>query len=103
LLSVITVGSAVQIKCSRLSSVSTLITCRGYPDTRQVGVRITCNTSQYISLIEKDNISATEVAMNIENLVNNLESRKSEVFITTDVTKQLKMLVDSGEIGGKVF
>jgi hypothetical protein len=30
--------SAVQIKRSRLSSVSTLITCRGYPDTRQVGV-----------------------------------------------------------------
>jgi hypothetical protein len=34
--------------------------------------------------------------MNIENLLNNLESRKSEVFVTTDVTKQLKMLVDSG-------
>jgi hypothetical protein len=30
----------------------------------------------YISLFEKDNISATEVAMNIENLVNNLMSRK---------------------------
>jgi hypothetical protein len=41
----------------------------------------------YISLFEKDNISATEVAMNIENLVNNLESRKSEVFVTTDVKK----------------
>jgi hypothetical protein len=38
----ITVGNAVRIKRSRLSSVSTLITCRGYPDTRQVGVRITC-------------------------------------------------------------
>jgi hypothetical protein len=36
----------------------------------------------YISLIEKDNISGTEVAKNIENLVNNLESRKSEVFVT---------------------
>jgi hypothetical protein len=32
-ISVITVGNAVQIKRSRLSSVSTLITCRGYPDT----------------------------------------------------------------------
>jgi hypothetical protein len=51
-----------------------------------------------ISLTERDNISATEVSMNIENLVNNLESRKSGVFGTTDVTKQLKMLVDSGEI-----
>jgi hypothetical protein len=40
----------------------------------------TCN-----GLIEKNIISATEVAMNIENLVNNLESRKSEVFVTTDV------------------
>jgi hypothetical protein len=39
----------------------------------------------YISLIERDNISATEVAMNIENLVNNLESGKSEVFVNTDV------------------
>jgi hypothetical protein len=36
--------------------------------------------------------------MNIENFENNLESRKSEVFVTTDVKKQLKMLVDSGEI-----
>jgi hypothetical protein len=42
--------------------------------------------------------------MNIENLLNNLESRKSEVFVITDVTKQLKMLVDSGEIiEAKVF
>jgi hypothetical protein len=31
----------------------------------------------YITLIEKDKISATEVAMNIDSLVNNLESRKS--------------------------
>jgi hypothetical protein len=36
--------------------------------------------------------------MNIENLVNNLESRKSKVFGTTKVKKNLKMLVDSGEI-----
>jgi prefoldin subunit 5 len=50
-----------------------------------------------ISSIEKDNISATEVAVNIENLVNNLESRKSEVFVTIDVKKQMKMLVDLGE------
>jgi hypothetical protein len=48
-ISVITVGSAVQIKRSRLSSVATLITCRGYPDTRQVGVRLTVNTSQYVN------------------------------------------------------
>jgi hypothetical protein len=37
-ISYITVGNAVQIKRSCLSSVSTSITCRGYPDTRQVGV-----------------------------------------------------------------
>jgi hypothetical protein len=42
---------------------------------------------KYISLVEKVNISGTEVAKNIENLVNNLESRKSEVFVTTDVKK----------------
>jgi hypothetical protein len=41
-ISVVTVGNAVQIKRNCLSSVATLITCRGYPDTRQVGVRITC-------------------------------------------------------------
>jgi hypothetical protein len=35
----------------------------------------------YSSLIEKDNISATEVTMNTDNLVNNLESRKSEMFV----------------------
>jgi hypothetical protein len=35
----------------------------------------------YISFTQKDNILATEVAMNIENLVNNLESRESEVFV----------------------
>jgi hypothetical protein len=56
----------------------------------------------YISLIEKDNILATEVAMYIENHVNNL-SRKSEVFVTTDVKEQLKMLVDSGEINEAEF
>jgi hypothetical protein len=38
-ISVVTVGSAVQINRSCLSSVSTLITCRGYPDTRQVAVQ----------------------------------------------------------------
>jgi hypothetical protein len=57
----------------------------------------------YTSLTEKDKISATEVAMNIENLINNLESRKSEVFVITDVKKQLKMLVDSEEINESKF
>jgi hypothetical protein len=52
----------------------------------------------YISFIEKDNISATEVAMNIENLVSILEARKSKLFVTTNVKNKLKMLVDSGEI-----
>jgi hypothetical protein len=61
------------------------------------------NYQIYISLNERDNISATEVAMNIENLVYNLESRKSEVLVTTDVTKQLKMLLDSGEINEAKF
>jgi hypothetical protein len=55
------------------------------------------------SLIEKDNISATEVAMNTEDIVNNSEFRKSEIFVTTDVKKQLKMLVDSGEINEAKF
>jgi hypothetical protein len=41
----------------------------------------------YISFIEKDNISAAEVAMNID----------------TNVKKQLKMLVDSGEINEAKF
>jgi hypothetical protein len=57
-ISVITVGNAVQIKRSRLSSVATSITCHGYPDTRQVGVTITCNivhrchnTSQYTNVV----------------------------------------------------
>jgi hypothetical protein len=35
--------------------------------------------------MERDNMSATEVAKSIENLVNNLESRKCEVFVNTDV------------------
>jgi hypothetical protein len=48
-ISVITVGDAVQIKHSCLSRASTSITCRGYPDTRQVGVRITVNIVQYIT------------------------------------------------------
>jgi hypothetical protein len=39
----------------------------------------------YISLLEKDNRSSTEVAMNTENLVNNLDSRKNEVFVIPDV------------------
>jgi hypothetical protein len=62
-----------------------------------------CTFQTYISLTEKDNISATEVAMKIEDLINNLESRKSEVFLTTDVKKQLKMLVDSGEMNEAKF
>jgi hypothetical protein len=41
--------------------------------------------------------------MNIKNLVNNLGSRKRDVFLTTEVTKQLKMLVDSGEIDEAKF
>jgi hypothetical protein len=41
----------------------------------------------YNGLIERNNILATEIAMNIENLVNNLESRKSEGFVTTEVNK----------------
>ena len=57
----------------------------------------------YITLIEKDKISATEVAMNIDNLVNNLESRKCELFITIDVKRQLTKLVDSGEITESKF
>lgn len=57
----------------------------------------------YISLIERNNISATEVAMNIENLSNNLESRMNESFITKDVKKQLTVLVDSGEITEAAF
>jgi hypothetical protein len=44
----ITVGNAVQIKRSR-PRASTRITCRGYPDTRQVGVRITCNIVHLVS------------------------------------------------------
>jgi hypothetical protein len=51
----------------------------------------------YITLI-KDKISVTEVAMNIDSVVNSLESRKSELFTTNDVKKQLTKLVDSGEI-----
>jgi hypothetical protein len=57
----------------------------------------------YISLIEKGNISATEVAMSIKNLVNNFEYRKIEVIVTTAVKKQLKVLVDSGENNEAVF
>ena len=41
--------------------------------------------------------------MNIDSLVNNLESRKSELFITVDVKKQLTKLVDSGEITESKF
>ena len=57
----------------------------------------------YIKKIEKDNISATEVAMTIKNLQKNLESRKNEVFVTMEVKKQLQMLVDSGEINKTKF
>jgi hypothetical protein len=48
-INVITVGNAVQIKRSRLSRASTSITCRGYPDTRQVYVRITCKHVTLVS------------------------------------------------------
>jgi hypothetical protein len=57
----------------------------------------------YINLIGKDNISATEVASNHENLVNHLESTKIEVFVTIDVKNQVKMLVDSEDINETKF
>lgn len=44
----------------------------------------------YIILIEKDNISATKVTMNTENLVNNLKFRKNVVFVMSK--KQLKSM-----------
>jgi hypothetical protein len=41
--------------------------------------------------------------MNIDSLVNNLESRRSELFITVDVKKQLTKFVDSEEITESKF
>ena len=35
----------------------------------------------YTSLIENNIMSASEVVMNIENIVKNLELRKNEVFV----------------------
>ena len=46
-----------------------------------------------IGQIEKGNILATEVAMTIENLLNNLTlKKKQERFVTSDVKKQLEIL-----------
>ena len=56
-----------------------------------------------IGQIEKGNISATEVAMTIENLLNNLKLKKQERFVTLDVKKQLEILVKSGEIAEEKF
>ena len=56
-----------------------------------------------IGQIEKGNISATEVAITIENLLNNLKLKKQERFVTLDVKKQLEILVESGEIAEEKF
>ena len=56
-----------------------------------------------IGQIEKSNISATEVAITIENLLNNLKLKKQERFVTSNVKKQLKILVKSGEIAEEKF
>ena len=56
-----------------------------------------------IGQIKKGNILATEVAMTIENLLNNLKLKKQERFVTSDVKKQLEILVESGEIAEEKF
>ena len=56
-----------------------------------------------IGQIEKSNISATEVAITIENLLNNLKLKKQERFVTSNVKKQLEILVKSGEIAEEKF
>ena len=56
-----------------------------------------------IGQIEKGNISATEVAITIENLLNNLKLKRQERFVTSDVKKQLEILVESREIAEKKF
>ena len=56
-----------------------------------------------IGQIKKGNISATKVAMTIENLLNKLKSKKLERFVTSDVKKQLEILVESGEIAEEKF
>ena len=53
--------------------------------------------------IKKGNISATEVAITIENLLHNLKLKKQERFVTSDVKKQLEILVESGEIAEEKF
>ena len=53
--------------------------------------------------IEKGNISATEVAITIENLLNNLKLKKQERFVTLDVKKPLEILVESGEMLKRSF
>ena len=58
--------------------------------------------STFQTFIGKYNISATEVAVNL-NLVNILDARKSDLFVTTDVKNKLQMLVDSGEINEVKF
>ena len=56
-----------------------------------------------IEQIEKGNISATEVATTIKNLLNNLKLKKQERFVTSDVKKQLETLMESGEIDEEKF
>ena len=56
-----------------------------------------------IGQIEKGNISATEIAITTENLMNYLKLKKQERFVTLDVKKQLKILVESGEIDEEKF
>ena len=56
-----------------------------------------------IGQIEKGNVSATEVAITIENLLNNLKLNKQERFVTSDGKKQLEILVGSEEIAEEKF
>ena len=56
-----------------------------------------------IGQIEKGNISAAEVAITIENLLNNLKLKEQERFVTLDVKQQLEILVESGEIAEEKF
>ena len=56
-----------------------------------------------IGQIEKGSISATEVAITIANLLNNLKLKKQARFVTSVVKKKLEILVESGKIAEEKF
>ncbi|RXM94168.1 hypothetical protein EOD39_18288 [Acipenser ruthenus] len=56
-----------------------------------------------VEVIERNDISVTEVVLHIRSLKDILTARLCETFVTTDEKAQLDVLVEAGDISAEEF